>query len=1796
MARKPLLSPAVAEVSPNFYNAALQSQLSTSEQTLINQGSLAWSTANKLMKLGKDKARKQFLELTPDVQATIRYMYPDREEFMPEQNPLQSAFQKVAGVAGKAINFAASPIIAGFQAAETYGRLINLPYQLEQKREQGINIFNTKVLTDTYYGKNNWRQDRVEEYNKKYGVALTTLARGIAEGRTPGEAIDLYGKFDKDMYAAIQFMNDNPKRFDTFMESVKVDAQVSWGRDVLGKFVPTEAAASNVKLDTNHWAVKFTKMLGIDVSSEKGRIKAKKLVSGPLDGIFQTAIDPLSYVGITPAVKAATTGIRGVQMTGAEAKTLVGLKPKGERIADIYQVIAERNGNASDAIGWAFTQPDVIKLWDDELGPLIKKYAEADGATNKAAAYNDIAQNFPDWANREVVKELASAEVKAFDAKGAENFFTNIDDFNRLLTSRVDGISYRRNGIPSASFSRKVAASVEKTARSIFSPTINAKTDPAILAKVDEERQTAMDILKNVADSDDNLINPAIGEILTLGRDVSKVQRGLEKLGTALSRSPGRILFGEDGIKTAQDFRNLANQVMPTRIADALTQSYLDETAENQLTIVRNLYQAVMMKAGMNGSAGGEAHMATILSSTFNELGMGTTVRTEIPLEFADVVNPSAFRMENDVPLLTGKGVIQPSQLVEGIAPLPYDLIHQYGAQSKLSQKINFTNALGGATKNNAVRLYTDFWANNTLFPRLGSRSGVDESFFMYMAAPWYNVRQYLTGAAIKPSRVLETITGSKSAIGMYRRGLYKIPGVGRLLDPTKKITPEQRYQGVKNLAKAESKRRGYDVPESEIAMFSIREDMVRQAKEIYGDTLEPRVWENFRKLMKHNPQVLDSMINSLGARSSLSGKIDIDYVDTLFTPSNLSKMYEDYGLTATKGFRPIQVSKMSQLQVAIAHYRNFSLRFPYNSKSFGDGVFISPATAFFTNNGLKTSADLVKARNELLEKVGVAYSDEIGDYAVTNENALKAFNSKFSSSVYSRQQGLTESNIAWLHIDRMLLDMRSTFHGGPNAFNQKLLDAVNAKHKEVVDYRLNAKKSLEGAWENAAASLTFKEFEDLTVNMHPIGEINTDLVSYGEVKDMKVFEEEGGLPMLLQKWQNWSMEVMDATATGWYRQKALIIAHDVNMTKLEPYEKMLAKRYKDSLIKQGINPGKATEIGKLHAEKQVVELAWKQSSEEVLQYVDNPNIRSNLSIAIRSVARFYRATEDFYRRLWRVYTKTPLRTLYRLRLLNTGLDAAGDIYEDDKGDKYIIFPTDTIINSAVEPVVRAFTGKEDFNIPTFNDLSLKLRLINPSFAPDAGQPALSGPIGAFGTLVLKSIVGNVLPFAERLKLIDAVTNLTPIAPVVDALGISSEEIVEKLQPKAVQATDIIGKIGLGNFADSTNFKNFFVPMLQSTFLQAVSSLDTGKPALSDDEWDRQQTTAIQQAMRYFQAFGYGIDESASEDEKYDYQKKLKISTSNIIIARTLLGYISPGMPTFRETKGLPDFLKKNGITGFKSEFWDIYNGILRNQGEDVGNVFDLAVATFVGKYPDKAIYTVPTTEKEWKVIVAMTNEVKDFVRKNERFIDTYKEMGYIYAPKTGEFNADVYNFLEAEGLIKLPSFEDYLVKLQVAVDKEKYFEVQQQLEERLATTGITQERKELINIAAKTKKDMTTANPYLQAEVNGSINEQGALKAKFKVLAEANQDKRNPADAKTKQAMQIALEEVANFVANATDEYNSRRYDFSNLKEQQRIEVQNIINELAKVYPAVNEANRVVFKPLLNSFSRDAVQAGSGR
>ena len=1755
------LDPSIAQMSPNFYSAAIKSTLDAKSKLMVEQLGQSYKKGKDLLKLSDKKAREEFLKLDPLVQNNIRYIYSDQEQFLPEQSLLGKVTQNVGKAVTSTVAGYASPLIAAFKVAEEYGQTINTPNIVRAQMAQG-KPFTKKLLSDSYNGLNSWRWDKVAKFEKQYGKALIALVRGNAEGRTIGESIDEYGIVDADMLAAIRFMGDEPVKFENLLKTLKSDTQVSPGRDYANKLT-----AGDTTVNKNYWAFKFTKKLGLDLTTKEGVATGKKIISSTIDGIYQIVIDPLTYVGVGPGIKASTIGVDGIKARPKDALKFIGLKTRGERMADQYQFISKEAGTAAAGMDWAFRQPDVIKLWDDDLGPLMKQYTEAESPTVKSQVWNQIKAEHPQYRNREHVK-LISAEMKKtgdWNAVGAKRFFTQIDDFDSFLSGPVDGISYRRNGIPTARLFRNMTSAVHRTAYDLFNPTIGAKATDEAIRKNDEGLKNIMDTLQTVSNDSEVLLNPDIADILELQSSVKGARRIAYQIGTGLSRSPGRILFGDDSIKTIENVRNLANQVMDTKFADAFAEAFVDESAEIQLTMIRNLYSAYMLKIGMYGSPGGKAQAEQILASTFNETGMLSTTRSEVPLSFIDEISTNLIRYENDIPFQASKGIVQPSQVTEGISPLPYDLLQQYSATSKLSQKINFTNMFGGATRNSFIRKYTDFWASNTLFPRLGIRSAIDETFFFFLYSPYYELKSFLKGEAIFPTRALTSITGSKSSQGMYARALYKII---KKADPTKRFSPEVRYNAIKELTKKLSTERGYNVPEAEIKIGLIREDVVFRAKELYQNTMPASTWTNIEKLMRNNPVVFESMINSMGAKTSLSGKIDVDFVDSMFTPSNLTRMMTDAGLVTSKKYTARQVSEMSESAIAKSHFDNWSIRLPYNSVSITEGIKLSPAPVFYKHNALKTKDDFIAARNELLKQMGIDYSDEVGGFVITNLKLSKRFLSKFSSSVYYRQQGLPDEEIGRIHIENMLLDMRNVFHGGPNIYNDELFDLVKSKYAEIEIFRIKSKQNMDNAWENASASLTFDEFQKATVGRHPIsGEINSRLVSYGDDKDMSVFEEEGGIPKILEKFQNWSMEVMDATVTGMFRQKALWIYFDNRMEQLVPYESMLKNRIEQELIEQGMAPALAKARAAVHAEKKTVEIAFKDSSEKLIEYVDNPAVKSNFAVSVRSVGRFYRATEDFHRRLYRLFTKAPLRSLYRLRLLNTGLDAAGDIYEDDKGDKYVVFPTDIIITSAIEPVVRALTGNKSFNIPTFNDITLKLRLINPSFAPDAGQPAFAGPIGAVSVLALRSIFRNIVPFAERINLI-------------------SEEQAEWLQPKAQTTVDIIGKIGLGSFADTMTFRKAITPMLADTFLGAASTL-------TPIEWDRQLSTATLQAIAYFQANGLGISENATAKEKKEYIDNLKISASNIIIARTLLGYVSPGMPSFKESKDLPAYMKKVGITSFKAEFWDIYNGILRNSGDDVSNVFDLAVATFVGKNPGKVIWTVPRTDKEYKVFIAQTNEVKNWAIKNKPFVDTYEEIAYLFAPSAGKYNSNVYNWLQAEGLIKLPSFEDYLLRLQIAEDKEEYFEIGIQLDKKLETVLSTQERKESINIAAQTKKELINSNPYLEAAVNGSINEQGALKIKFKNLNEAINNPKAPIDKQTRIAMKLLLEEVASFVVLADDKTMAMRFDFVDIKMQRKTEVVELIEQLIKSSPTISEANRLIFKPLLNSYSRDVDSAG---
>ena len=1753
------LDPVIAELSPNIYKAAMDANLPINQQIQLSQLARARKEGKRLLQLSKEDGRKEFLNFDTEIQKTINSIWSDKEIFEPEVNTFGKVIQAVGKAVGNATKLYFSPVIAGFTAANKYSRTLNTPYLAEQQAEQGRGSrLDKKILSDAFDGKNSWRWDKISEYETKHGKALVTLIRGHAEGRTIGESMDLYGETDTSMLNAIMFMGDEPEQFQNLLSEVKLYAQVSPGRDKVGSWLKADP-----EVNQNYWANKLLKKIGIDLTDKKTLEGVAKLTSGPLDGTYQVAIDPLTYTGVGPIIKGTKAIGRGVAGVGEAIGRFGGIKSRGEKLADQLQFLAER-GNVDGGVNFVFQQADVVKLWDEQLGKAVKQYAEAEGPVAKNMVYEQMRSDFPDWANLSVVKDLAKGKV--FNAAEARKFFTEAENFDLLLGGRVDGVSYRRNGISVAKNYRTLTSASHKVIDSIFNPTARNADVASYIDKGEKELATVLDVLKKVADDGENLVNPAVKDIIDLTTDISKTRKKLYKLGTAFSRTPNRIIYGEDAIKTIEDVKNLAKIIMPKNTAGAFAEVFLDEAPEIQLTMIRNLYAAVMVKAGLPGSVNGDKVMNEILSATFNETGMFSTIKSEVPLDLVDVFHPASVTREGETFLQASKGIVQPSQVARSIAPLPFDLIYQEAVTSRWSEQKNMINLFGGATRNKFSKFVTDFWSNHTLFPRLGSRSSVDELTFAALTAPRRDLIKFVFDGRAGRS-ALESATGSRTTQGLLKRGLIyggttkrikgkeiTIPGtIFSELDRTKKLSNQDRLDILETARAKMSKKYGYEVALADVAHEAIREETLLRVASLYQDKMNPSTWNTLTRIMKYSPKVLDSMADSVAARSMMTGKIDIEYLDSVFINSNATKAFKEAGLTLGKKYRDIDINKMTTKQIALAHFDNWGIRFSYNSEKIADGAVVNPVGAFFRNNALETRSNFINARNSVLKDVGVdrlpgGFED---DYIIANETKLKGFLSLFSTTVAYRQSGIPDVQIARIHAETMLMDMRNTFHGGPTNYNKKLFDAVKAAKLKIETNAKGSKKVIRDPWSKASAEIEFQQFEDLTQGYQPRLNIQTRLYNLGPEKDMKIFAEGEGFGYLYSKWQNWTMETMDAVVTGFFRQPMLLVKTEKSLDDLAPFEKLAIEKSKKIMIEENpaLSPGIAKIRATEHVKSQYTNLALSRASDELIEFVDNPSIRSNFAVSVRSVGRFYRATEDFYRRVFRIYTKTPLRALYRTRLLYTGLEASGDVYEDEKGDKFIVFPTDSVINGAIEPVLRTLTGNSTLQVPSFNEFTLKLRLINPSFSPDAGQPALAGPISALSIVTARAILRE-LPFG---------------------------------QPLATDFAETIDTLALGQFGDRMTFKSAIMPMLADSILSSLSPI----------ERDRQKSTALLQAITYQQAFGNGLSEDATTEERAKHLSNLKLSTHSIIISRNMLGLISPGQPTLRDSKNLPDFLKKTGVTSWKASFWEVYNGLLRNADEDTADIFDLAVATWTGQNPGKLAYLVPRNTKEFRVLINTTQEVKDWSVRNKKFIDTYEEVGYLFAPKTGEYNPDIYAWMESEGLVDIPDFKKYLDSVSVAEDKQRYFALEDRLNEALKKEPGYITRRQLIDKTAQERTALLVSNPYLDAEISGNGTNRGDLKKMFKALSEAVAEPKSPIDLQTRSAMNLAIKNVSEFVTLAEDPAMGMRWDFGSMKSSKKEQVVNILTELGKTNPIVKEANRIIFTGLLNFYSRESLIAG---
>jgi len=179
------------------------------------------------------------------------------------------------------------------------------------------------------------------------------------------------------------------------------------------------------------------------------------------------------------------------------------------------------------------------------------------------------------------------------------------------------------------------------------------------------------------------------------------------------------------------------------------------------------------------------------------------------------------------------------------------------------------------------------------------------------------------------------------------------------------------------------------------------------------------------------------------------------------------------------------------------------------------------------------------------------------------------------------------------------------------------------------------------------------------------------------------------------------------------------------------------------------------------------------------LAYVDNPANRSMLAWRVRNVARYYRATEDFYRRAKRLAITRP-ESYYRLALTYGLLDQTGFVFTDDNGQKYFYYPGNEYVQKAIgsfaafiSPELKPFV----WDMASPFQIGGKVTGLTPSADPRMAVPTLIGP----GTFPAAFAFDFFPPLKEFAGLRSAL-----VGPYIEQQGSVTQLLLDTFTPAGV--------------------------------------------------------------------------------------------------------------------------------------------------------------------------------------------------------------------------------------------------------------------------------------------------------------------------------------------------------------------------------------------------------------------------
>jgi hypothetical protein len=864
----------------------------------------------------------------------------------------------------------------------------------------------------------------------------------------------------------------------------------------------------------------------------------------------------------------------------------------------------------------------------------------------------------------------------------------------------------------------------------------------------------------------------------------------------------------------------------------------------------------------------------------------------------------------------------------------------------------------------------------------------------------------------------------------------------------------------------------------------------------------------------------------------------------SLLTDSHLTVALNEFKVEGRLG-KGVDIGETYELakdleanKLYLAMFHNFITAFATKPYKLSNGERLSPAGLFIKYDGLKSSEDWAAAKSEFMQKIGFGDTGN-GTFDLIDEDLARNF---LEQSRQNLDDGRPIVQIASDFADASFSELTHRFHGSAEDINEAFVDyfksQANADGTPMPAYAV-------------ASDISFEKYRELVGDFTVKDSIRTAIDFGPKTAKAEVWIRKYGLDKMFS--------VMTRTTDDLFRQPVVHAHYFMYRKQYAQFESQYSDQIFKSLEDDAIANNRVFDAEKARkradhmSARFFTENAMEDAVHHTLKYSDNPEIRSVFAVNVRTVGRFYRAVEDFHRRMYRLVGEHGLDAVYRARLIQQGLAAVGTMHKDEDGQLYLVMPMDDAVFHAVDSTLSQLPGWKGSGVsqPLFSDITFKLSAGNPSFQDDAGVPYLSGPVASLSVMGVKAFLG----------MFDGTRDL-------------SEDI---------------DNYALGNIGDNVSLKTAIVPR----------SLQLSYSLMANDEKDQHEVSAAMQAISYYQANGMGIypedyinpDGTKNEAEYLkalqQYQEDVQLTAHNIMVLRNFLGLVSPIGPQLRDTKDLPTYLKDVGITSMSSSFYETLDEVERFYPA-ADDHYELALGVWTGQNRGKLAY-IPS-RNEQSVVATYSTDMQDWVLDNNDAVEKYGAAAVMFAPKIGDFSPGVYNWAKGAELINQKDIKEYLDEVTLQDSVNRYFELDDEETNQIKGTPLPDDRRSIIMRFEERKRLMKISTPMLESRVSNMANNEEKTRFLNNVYLAANDQNVN-IDPKTRESVNTAYNIYNNFLNQIERDEIRLASNSAAIKRHYKEQAMLELLELSKQDEsgAVKELIRNSLRGLMNAKSRDA-------